>query len=645
MTPRRRITAILLISFALFALMRALLLLVQAGDFASLAPGEVLHAFVLGLRFDGAMIAMTVGVALLLWHAPGPWSGRVWWDRSWGWLVYVLLLVQTFLMVTDVLYFGTVHRHVGPEIATIGGDLASMAILGLRQYGWVLALYVVCALLGGYYWRKLLAGSPAPTSRRWPQWAGLALAFLMVVAVGRGGVSGKPVSVVDAFTSDDLTQGHLVLNGAFTISRAAFEPVPAPRVFMPMDVARERVQHHLGHGVMQDGAAGFSLTRQIRHAPKAHHPNVVVLMLEGWSSVHIDAYRKLRGLPPLDLTPRFDQLAREGRLYSRFYANGQRSIEGAAAILAGLPPLPGLPLLGKGLEQNRMEMLGELALAQGYETIFLQSSDRRSLRFDSIARRAGFTRYLANEDIPEQHAQRKPAGVWGTWDHNTFQEAHRRFATMQQPFLGFVFTSTTHTPWLIPDARWEKFPPVGDKEKALNAIHYADWALGELIDAARQSPYYKNTIFVLTADHTNEFVDEPKHVPHLFHVPLLIVGPGVSPGVDDRVGSQVDIGPTVVDLAGWTASFSGLGRSYQDPARADERFALVAQGHVLHWITARGWVSHDLAHRVGASPGLGAGEQASMERDLLALYQLTARLQLENRLYVDTDAVAVAPVR
>ena len=355
-------------------------------------------------------------------------------------------------------------------------------------------------------------------------------------------------------------------------------------------------------------------------------------MLESWGALHIDAMRQQMGMPPLGVTPNFDALATQGRLYSRFYANGQRSIQGAAAILSSQPTFPGMPFLGEGLEQNRQSFMGELAHSQGYETIFLQSSDRGSLRFDAVAARAGFTTYRGAQDIPNLHEKPKPAATWGTWDHNTFQEAHRLFAAAKQPFLGFVFTSTTHVPWLIPDERWHKYSGNTDRDAFLNSLFYADWALGQFIAAAKKAGYYDNTIFVITADHANEFVEHVEHVPNLFHVPLLVVGPGIKAGIDERLGSQFDILPTLADLGGWATPYAGLGRSLLDDSRKETRAAFSVRGDVLDWITPRGWVSHDLNRRVGNSSALSAKEVDDLEHSLLGTYQTASQLQVGNRI-------------
>lgn len=618
-----------------FTLMRLALYFIYQDDFRSLGGIQVLESFAVGIRFDASMVAMVVGIPLLvMMMLPFRWSHHVYWQRLWGWFIFITLLLMLFMMAADTVYFGVVHRHAGAEIGTISQDMASMTMLALSQYSGLLFLFGLISVAGAFAWRYLTHHIPPAPGRIWMRMASILVGFLLLAILGRGGISGKPISVGEAFFSNSLPQGYLALNGAFAIARAINDSAPPPKVFMEQAEAIARTHNYLAGKGAPYYDKNYPLFHQARaaHSKPGAQPNIVVLMLESWGAIHIDAMRKQMNLPALGVTPNFDSLAQNGRLYTRFYANGQRSIQGAAAVLAGMPTLPGMPFLGEGLEQNQQSFLGEIAQKQGYETFFLQSSDRSSLRFDAIAARAGFSTYLGNEDIPELHEHKKAASTWGTWDHNTFQEASKRFAAAHKPFLGYVFTSTSHIPWLIPDDRWKKYSGGTDQDKAQNAIYYADWALGELIASAKKEGYYDNTIFVLLADHTSEFVENIDNAPNLFHIPLLLVGPGIKPGIDERIGSQFDILPTLMDLAGWSADYASLGRSLLDNNRLNERAALGVRDNALTWITAKGWLSHDLTRRVGTSAGLGGKDSDEMEKNLLAVYQTSTRLQLDNQI-------------
>jgi phosphoglycerol transferase MdoB-like AlkP superfamily enzyme len=630
--PYGRIALLLALFLLPATLARLGLFISYPDDFKSLSAWQTIAAFLFGLRFDFSLAILVIGVPLLLMLLPFRWSHHVFWQRLWGWFIYLALLLFIFMMITDTIYFGYVHRHVGSEINTLAADMDSMVSIALNQHRIALLSFTSAALLGAWFWRQVIALTPTPPQRPWLRLSTLPIIFIMMFVLGRGGASGKPISVGEAFFSDSLAQGYLALNGAFAMSRALIEEPPPLKTFMPQEEATSLIQKHLAGNLTRFTNKDYPLFQLGHSSTHKSKPNIVVLMLESWGALHIDAMREQMGLPPLGVTPNFDALAKHGRLYTQFFANGQRSIQGAAAMLSSQPSFPSMPFLGEGLEQNRQSFMGELARAQGYETFFLQSSDRGSLRFDAIASRAGFSTYRGAQDLPNLHEHPKAASTWGTWDHNTFQAAHQLFAKARQPFLGFIFSSSTHTPWLIPDQRWHKYTGSSDQDAYLNSLYYADWALGQFIDAAKKAGYYDNTIFVITADHTNEFVEQVDFVPNLFHIPLLIIGPGIKSGIDKRLGSQFDVLPTLIDAGGWNSDYAGLGRSLLDDSHQEERASLSIRGGVLNWLTPQGWVSHDLNRRVGNSSNLNSQLIETLEKELLATYQVSSQAQSSNHI-------------
>ena len=628
--PYKRILFLLGVFILPATLIRLALYVAYREDFQSLGLMQIFASLAVGLRFDVSMAIMLVGIPLLMMLLPFRWSHQRYWQSLWGWLIYIAWAAFILLMVIDTIYFGYVHRHIGSEIKTLANDMSSMVGVALKQYPIGLVLFALGVIYFAVWWRKLLRPLPQHPARPWLRLLILPFVFVLMLVAGRGGLAHKPLGVGDAFFSDSLAQGYLAMNGAFAMTRALVEKQPPPSVFMSQQQAVSLTQAFVRSPGTTFPSAEYPLYRTSPGKHAKTHPNVVVLMLESWGALHIDALRREMQMPALGVTPNFDRLAKQGRLYPHFYANGQRSIQGAAAILASQPTLPAMPVLGLGMEQNRLSFLGHLASEQNYQTYFLQSSDRSSFYFDSIAARAGFTHYLGAEDIPNLHEQPKPPATWGTWDHNTFQQANKLFAASKKPFLGFIFTSTTHTPWIIPDDKWKKYPGATERDAFLNTLLYADWALGQMMDEAKQAGYFDDTIFVITADHANEFVEHTEYAPNQFHIPLLLIGPGVKPGIDQRIGSQVDIMPTLIDLCGWSVPYAGMGRSLMDDSRIDERASLSVRGSVLDWINDQGWVSHNLERSVGSAPHLPPELAAKMEQQLLGTYQTLIQLQLNN---------------
>jgi phosphoglycerol transferase MdoB-like AlkP superfamily enzyme len=304
-------------------------------------------------------------------------------------------------------------------------------------------------------------------------------------------------------------------------------------------------------------------------------------------------------------------------------------MDGLSATLCGFPTLPGTPYLGRGLEQSSLTGLGRLAKAEGYESWFIMSPERDSFRLDAIAALTGFDHYLGAEDIPPAPPVEPRGALRGMcWDHEMYAEANRRLGAAKRPFLAYLYTGSTHHPFFWPGERWNKHPGDGLENRYLNSLGYGDWALGQFFEAAKESGWYANTIFVVTADHIGGpgyglKRDDPAT---LHHTPGLVLAPGLRPGVDRRIASQLDVIPTVAQLAGWGGPQSALGTSlFSDPAPG--RGALCVQGSLVLRVEDGGYVLHSLEGRVQ-----GSGDADAIERRLLSVTQAGYTLLRSNRL-------------
>jgi len=635
--PYVRVGVILGVFFAVFVLARLALFLVYRDVFADLSFGQIIWSFVYGLRFDASTVALFLGLPMVLMLLPFKATRSKFWQAIWVWWAYIVLLLMVFMLAADLVYFGFVRRHVGAEVAMFADDPALMSDIILSEHWFALSIFVLFAVLLAWAWRRLITHAVTPARHGLGRVLITLVLFFGFAMAARGGLQYKPIGVGDAFAGGSASSGYLALNGAFAIQHALISDKPTKAAFFPWDEAVKSVQQQVS--APGDGFAdeNFPLLRKPAldaAAAVSAKPNIVVLMLESWDAVHIDVMRTQMGLPPLGVTPNFDALSREGMLYTQFYAAGQRSMDGLAAMLASMPTLPGMPHIGKGLEQSRLSFIGQLAKAQDYQTIFLQSSNRGSFHIDSIAAQAGFDTYQGAEDIPPAHAKGdvQASSEWGVWDHDTFQQANTLFEQAKKPFLGFLFTSTTHNPWRVPNPRWRKFEETDERSRYLNTVYYSDWALGEFFKAAKASGYYNNTIFLITGDHISRFDVNGDDERSRFHVPLLVVGGGVKPGIETRIGGQLDVMPTVIDLGKWTSTYAGLGRSLLAPVDLATGGAFSVNGNILQRIEASGWVMHDLSRRMGEKTFVPGADLAGIEKRLLSTYQVTNTLLLENRI-------------
>lgn len=544
---------ILLFTVAVFALMRGALFAVHHDYFqeASL-PAALLS----GSRFDLKLAVLAYSPFLLLLVLP--WQkvqGRR--LRRWAALACgVVLTVLVGLQMADIAYFGEVNRHIGGDLLNIGGDVgfifqtAFSSRLGYTVGG-VLFLAVMWWLWLKWVVRPEDGGLPSRFVVRVAQSAVLLVCY---VFLARGMVvSGKPLNAVDAFNGTGQQQANLTLNGAL----------------VTLDAVKDRQNQiplkYLDDKEMQNFQTAYPDAFRYQPSGQAGGKNVVFILLESWS------YRFIDGLSGNNFkaTPYTDNLIRHSRVWDHFYAAGQRSIIGIQASLSSVPALPDRQPLGFGLELNNMSRIAELAGKQGYRTLMVQSSNRRSFHMDGIAKALGFQEYYGKEDIPllREYPQETPA--FG-WDYDSLMFLGKKISEQPKPFFAFFFSGTTHEPFADPGKEFHLHPHDNRSEQGfLNTLKYSDWSLHQFMEYAKQQTWYKDTVFVITADHTlNSGTPDSKAVER-FHIPLIIFESGEQAARYGWQASQYDLLPTFADIIGVKQPVYTFGQSLLNPKQDD----------------------------------------------------------------------------
>lgn len=193
---------------------------------------------------------------------------------------------------------------------------------------------------------------------------------------------------------------------------------------------------------------------------------------------------------------------------------------------------------------------------QGYTTAFFHGAPNGSMGFQAFARSAGFQHYYGKDEYQGPDAF---DGTWAIWDEEFLQYMGRTLSAMPEPFLGAVFTASSHHPFRVPK-HYEGVFPQGDIP-IHPCIGYTDHALREFFNYAQTQPWYEHTLFVLTADHTNQLI-EPASLTNqgIFEVPILFYYPGITPRVDSTtVISHTDIMPSILAAVGYNKPYFAFG--------------------------------------------------------------------------------------
>ncbi len=304
--------------------------------------------------------------------------------------------------------------------------------------------------------------------------------------------------------------------------------------------------------------------------------NLVIVLQESLGATFVES---LGGLP---VTPELEKLKSEGWWFEQLYATGTRSVRGIEAVVAGYAPTPARSVVKLSLAQQGFYTIAAGLKQQGYHTEFVYGGEAHFDNMRSFFTGNGFQRVV---DIREM----RPAftGSWGASDEDLFNKSLERLKELhaqEKPFFSLIFTSSNHEPFEFPDGKITLHDPV--KQTVNNAVKYADYSLGKFIAEAKKQAYWKDTLFLVVADHDNRVYGNSLVPVKKFHIPGLILGADIAPKRIGTIASQIDLGPTLLSLMGVSSMHPMIGRDFardsSTPGRAmlqfDNYFAWLEDG-------------------------------------------------------------------
>ncbi|MDY5994422.1 MAG: LTA synthase family protein [Succinivibrio sp.] len=275
--------------------------------------------------------------------------------------------------------------------------------------------------------------------------------------------------------------------------------------------------------------------------------NVVIIVEESFGARYVQS---LSGDP---IAPELEKLKNEGWWFERLYATGHRSVRGLEAITASYPPSP-LASQVKLEHREELTTISSIYKRLGYKTSFIYGGESH---FDSMR-----SYFLNNgvEEIIELKDYKDPEFVasWGVSDEDLFKKANEKFVKLSnnnQPFCSVVFSSSFHDPFDIPQGKVNIDGVKTDDPRRLTAAKYADYALGKFFEQAKKEDYYKNTVFLVIADHDSRVRGIGAFPLTNYSIPALIISTDITPRVDKRIVSQIDMLPTLLSLTGVSGEF------------------------------------------------------------------------------------------
>lgn len=497
-----------------------------------------------GLVFDTSGIVYVNLIYIAAMLVPLPWrEGRIW-QKTAKWIFVVINSAAVLANLIDTVYFRYTNRRTTSSVfSEFGKEENILKIIGGEILEHYILFFTGIAIIAGLWW---LYRNPYVKSKKgkisWKKIlykytvsaAIFAGAVILCIAGIRGGFahSTRPITIGNAnqYVNRPI-ETAVVLNTPFSVIRTI-----GKKVFQdPKYYTREELEKI------------YSPVHKKENAGEFRNLNVVVLIIESFSQEYMDY-----GYMP------FLQSLREKSLwFEHSFSNGRKSIDAMPSILSGIPMFIEPYFVTHYATNDVSSIAGELK-NKGYHTSFFHGAPNGSMGFQAFARSTGWDEYYGKDEYDNDDDF---DGMWAIWDEPFLQFFAEKLDGFEEPFASALFTASSHHPFKVPAKYESRFTDEGG-HPILKCIRYTDYALQRFFEKAEKSSWFGNTLFVITADHTNaalheEFLTDAG----LYRVPIIFYLPGGElKGCSDKIAQQTDIMPTVLGILNYDEPFVAFGK-------------------------------------------------------------------------------------
>lgn len=535
---------------------------------SQLSAADIAHSLLYGLKFDLALagfVALLVFIFVYILKRLFTINE----SRVVRFFAYLSGSLVFFVQGGDIIYFSDAARHLGYEITDTLNDAPYLLSTAWTIYKFPLlfhvALYVpVLFFIRTIFGRNTILIRNKLRGRTSLNHEGaLLVAILLSIILVRGGFQSIPLEPLHAQQLSDSHKATLALNGSYNalFNLINKDQVKAVEIRMPKGLDVETTLRS-----MYPQVPTSNTTRQ------EWKPNIIFIMLESWPAMYMKSYGYDK-----DTTPFFDSLRKKSLTTLEMIAGGHRTTEGMFASLCSAQNPLGQTIAQSQLQNYEYRCLPHMLRDKGYHTAFFQGSNKNTSGTGAFAQLLGFTDSFGKADITERNYEEND---WGVYDQDLYQYVYEALKTNDAPVLFGINTNTTHD-IAIPENITPAFERSASNPKTLNSINFADQALQDFFNKVENDKDVGDTLWVIFADHTAGLKTSRLNN---YRIPFLVYNKErVTAHFVERVASQRDIAPTILDLLGYNspAHFSGktLNGSEHPPYFADYYHA-----GVLGWI-------------------------------------------------------------
>ncbi len=549
-------------------------LLSQGWD--QLSIGEVLAG---SLRFDSSAIIYTNALWIVLMLLPLHYKERPWWHIMCRWLFVVVNSLSLSINLVDAVYSQFTGRRTTATFFSEFSNESNLSSIFFTElighwYLLLLGLALIAVLWYGYPRISHPASRISFSKYYLVQPLALIVAIPFSIFAMRGGFTRdtRPITISNANQYvHSPQQAAIVLNTPFSIIRTIGKNAFKVPQYLPDE---QLVSIYSPLHIPQ----GEELIPMVSGSK-----NIVVLILESFSREYFGFYNPQQ----TSYTPFLDSLLAHSLTYTHTFANGRKSIDAMPSSLSSVPYFVE-PFILTSSSLNDLSGIADCLGTKGYNSAFFHGAPNSSMGFQAFARSSGFHDYYGMSDYcedPRFGGRADFDGHWAIWDEEFLQYTATTITErLQEPFVVGFFSATSHHPFRIPERYQKKYK--GGPMPIHRTIQYCDNALRHFFATASQQPWFNNTIFVITADHTNQ-LEQPESLTSLgvFSIPIAIYDPSgeLPTGMLSGVMQQIDIMPTILRILGYDQPFSAFGKNILS-ADSSQHWAVNYSGGIYQYV-------------------------------------------------------------
>ena len=621
----------------LFTLCRIGFFLFNFKMFPGLTTGQFFTILRGGLTFDISAVVYINMLFILLHIIPLEIRYK---DVYQSILKYIFFITNGFAIAMngmDFVYYRFVDKRATADVfKTFEHDTNNIKVFFrfLIDY-WPAALFTFFIwFLMVYLYRKVKVEKPGSVNRIGYYSVNvlmIPLVIALVIGAARGGYkhSTRPITISNAARYvDNPRDVAIVLNTPFSIFRTLGKKALVKYKFFDDEKLTRLYNPHY----IPDNSKPFT------------SDNVVIIIIESFAREYIGSLNPgLEGGKYEGYTPFIDSLIKVSLTFDVSIANGKKSIDAIPSVLASVPSLE-TPYVISHYANNQINGLADLLKKKGYYSAFFHGAPNGSMGFDSFTKMAGFDDYFGLNQYPDKSDF---DGIWGVWDEPFLKFFASKLNSFKQPFLASIFTVSSHHPFKVPEKYTGKFKK--GPAPILEVIGYTDFALKNFFHEVSLSPWFKNTLFVITADHTNESVHkEFQNNFGAYCVPIIFFKPGSDlKGFKLRIAQQIDIMPTILSYLNFDEPYIAFGNNPLDDTHESYAFNtngstynLYMKDHILEMIDNKPVGLYNYKNDLFLENSL-IGKDPELESQMVE--KLKAIIQTYNNRLIDNNMVVRKP--